>query len=96
MPIDINIGSWMDNQTPAGFFLGSSKEYVLDYYSGLTDDPELMLTYEYDSDETVDRSVADHSVTPGEIRVRRAQLVAVEQIEKDDGGVTGGIVPFQG
>ena len=86
----------MDNQTPAGFFLGSSKQYVLDYYSGLTDDPELMLTYEYDSDDTVDRTVADHTATPGEIRVRRAQLVGVEQIEKEeDGTVTGGIIPFQ-
>ncbi|MHA2051867.1 MAG: hypothetical protein ACW986_19845 [Promethearchaeota archaeon] len=79
-PIDITVGSWMNDGSPKGFFLGSSKEYVLDYYSGLTDDDELLLTYEYDKSDVVGDSWNNNVVTDGEVRVTKARLVNVEPI----------------
>jgi hypothetical protein len=81
MPIDIGIGSIMENNSPNfhGFFLGSTKQYVTDYYSGLTDDKELLLTYEFDDQDIIGNF--NHENCDGEIRVKKAKLIAVEELD---------------
>ena len=80
MPVDLTIGSYIEGGGSKGYFLGSSKQYVLDYYSGLTDDDELLLTYEYSKDDVLNDSWDQNVVTDGEVRVRKAKLVNIEKI----------------
>lgn len=60
-----------------GLFLGTSKKFVNDYYSGLTDYPDLLLTYEYD---TADVMSGDPKSSSGEVKVRKATLTDVEKV----------------
>jgi hypothetical protein len=85
LPVDITIGSVMENLSPSfhGFFLGSSKKYVLDYYSGLTEEDELLLTYSYSSEDVIGNQVESDRMCDGEVRVKRATLINIESIPKD-------------
>lgn len=59
-----------------GIYLSTSKDFVMTYYSGLSDE-EALLTYEIDpSDVTGDISAPD-----GEITASRAKLVKVEHLD---------------
>ena len=81
--IDLTIGGWMkDCPTSKGFYLGSSKEYVLTYYSGLTDDDELLLTYEFSKDDLLEGDPDSICSMGSELRVSQAQLIDKEEIAK--------------
>ncbi len=75
----LEIGSVEKSPTPQGLYLGTSKNFALDYYSGLTDDPELLLTYSFDMEDVLDGD--PNSPTPGEIRVQQMILVSIEPIQ---------------
>ena len=81
-PISIEIGNIIEAKNPKGFFLGSTKNYVLQYYSDLTDDEELLLTYEFDIEDLLS-SFPGKEETEGEIRVRKAKLINIETIDKN-------------
>jgi hypothetical protein len=63
-----------------GLFIGTTRKFCLDYYSGLTDMEELMLTYEISPSDIL-------TGTPereGEMSVRRAKLVKVEKLGNEE------------
>lgn len=57
-----------------GFFLGTTKEFVIDYYSGLTDERDALLTYTYSSDDLISGNPDEE----GEVKVGKATLVGIE------------------
>jgi hypothetical protein len=63
-----------------GVYLGTSKKFVLDYYSGLTDDQELLLTFEYNPRDLIKGNPDED----GEIKVQRAKLYDVEKLNADE------------
>lgn len=46
--IDTQVGKVHKNEN--GFYLGTDESFVLEYYTELTDDQDIMLVYEYDKD----------------------------------------------
>ena len=66
MSYDIRVGATHDD-----LFLGTSEQFCLDYYTGGTDDQDMLLTYEYNIADVVSGE-PDHP--NGEVRVRRAVL----------------------
>lgn len=61
----------------SGLFLGTTKDFCLDYYSCKGEDgakPEMLLTYEFDDDDIL-RGQPDEN---GEVQVRKAKLVKKE------------------
>lgn len=79
-PININIGS-VEEYSGKGLFLGTSKDFCLDYYScGTADeDDELLLTYEYNLQDIIQ---GDPNYKNGEIQVKKAILVNIEPVDK--------------
>ena len=57
--------------TTGDTFLGTTEQFATDYYSGMTDDQELLLTYSYDEADIVS---GGDSMKGGEVRVSRARL----------------------
>jgi hypothetical protein len=92
-PIDLTINSWAESNSPQGIYLGSSQQFVIDYYSGMTDGEELLLTYSFNEEDAL--SLPDCSGCDSEIRVKRAQLVGIKHIDKDETGeIVYGVSPF--
>ncbi len=60
-------------------FLGTTEQFCLDYYSGIIDEPELLLTYSYDIADIVSGSPDSPN---SEIRVKKARLEAYKEIPK--------------
>lgn len=58
-------------------FLGTSEQFCIDYYSGLTDEAEMLMTYSYD-----DQDIISGSPDGGEVRVRQARLETWKEIPK--------------
>lgn len=67
--VNINIGA-----IDSSIYLGTSKDFCLDYYSGLTDDRDILLIYSYHESDIV----SGNSSSNGEVLVRKAQLKNVE------------------
>jgi len=59
-----------------GGFLGTTKKFATDYYSGLTDEKELLLTYEFRPEDIVSGAIDGE----GEVSVSQAKLMNIEQI----------------
>ena len=72
--INLVIGSIINTQQ---FFLGTSVEFVKSYYSGLTDENELLLTYQYQQKDIIK---GDPSGSSGEIVVKSAKLIKIDNI----------------
>jgi hypothetical protein len=64
------------------FYLGTSKQFVLDYYSDITDEDEVLLTYEYDESDIVSGGPPNHPLS--EIIVKRAKLIKIDPMIKDE------------
>lgn len=64
------------------FYLGTSKQFVLDYYSDMSDEDEVLLTYEYSDNDIVSGGPPDHSLS--EIVVKRAKLISIEPMLKNE------------
>lgn len=60
-----------------GVFLSPKKQYVIDYYSGLSDQ-EALLTFEFDVDDIISGNLEDREP---ELGVRRVKLVDIEVLE---------------
>lgn len=74
-PIELKIGE--QNQDLKGFFLGTSTEFATDYYTGLSDYDDVLLEYEYNSEDVLrGNPVEKHS----EIVVRKATLLKIIEI----------------
>jgi hypothetical protein len=61
---------------PNGMYLGTSRKFVMDYYSEMTEDSDVLLTYEYDAGDVLRGSPHED----GEILVRRARLIDVKEV----------------
>jgi len=61
-----------------GIYLGTNKQYVLDYYSGLADD-ERLLTFEFDEDDITTGNLTDQQV---EVSVSNAILKNIEEFDQ--------------
>lgn len=61
---------------PAGIFLGTTEAFVRDYYTGLTDLTDALITLEYHDDDVIEGDPEED----GEIKVSKAKVVEVELI----------------
>ena len=59
-----------------GLFLGTDKDFVVEYYSELTDKQDALLTYEYDLEDVVSGNPDEQ----GEVKVKKAKLISVQVI----------------
>ena len=60
-----------------GIHLGVSKEYVIGYFSGGTNDKDLLLTYEYIASDLLG---GDPNYQNGEVLVKQAKLIKTEEL----------------
>lgn len=61
-------------------YLGTSREYVINYFSGGTNDRDLLLTYQYDPKDVIK---GDPEFKNGEIVVKEARLINVEELKDE-------------
>lgn len=73
--ISLNPGSIERNT-----FLGTSKQFCLDYYTGNTDIGELLLTFSYSLGDVIS---GDPNSPDGEVQVRFATLISHEPIPEE-------------
>jgi len=73
--IDINKGDVIED--PNGIYLGTEEQFVLDFYTGLSDYDDLLLTYEYEDSDILKGSKHDKN---SEIIVRKAKLVDIKKL----------------
>jgi len=66
---------------PKGIYLGTSEQFCLDYYSGMTDGEELLLKYSYSTEDLIRGNPED---SDGEIIVKKATLLEVSKVQKND------------
>ena len=59
-----------------GMFLGTTKNFVIDYYSEMTDKEDALLVYEYDPEDVISGQPDEE----GEVKVTKAKLVSMEVI----------------
>ena len=71
--INLTIGSFSPNKT----YLGTSKQFCLDYYTGGTDDQDLLLTYEFNEQDVIQGDPFHHN---GEIIAKNTTLLNVEEV----------------
>ena len=62
---------------PQGIYLGASEEFVKDYYTGLTDDIDILMTYEFDEQDIIKNNGS-------EILVRQAMLKNKQVLPKQE------------
>jgi len=60
-------------------YLGTNEKFCIDYYQGITDEQELLLTYSYDTNDVISGS---DSVNGGEVLVRKARLEGYKSLNK--------------
>ena len=60
----------------SGMFLGTTKNFVIDYYSEMTDKEDALLVYEYDPEDVISGQPDEE----GEVKVTKAKLVSMEVI----------------
>ena len=64
-----------------GIYLCTSKEFVLKYYTGMSDDDDVLLTLEFDTADLLIGSLQDKE---SELAVRKAKIKAIEVIPNDN------------
>lgn len=71
-----------------GLYLGTVKEFALNYYSGMSNYPDALLTYSYSIDDLLagdpEMGLSKPPHDGGEIIVRQAKLVNVEYLPEDN------------
>lgn len=73
--VNITIGSIDKN-----IYLGTTRQFVLDYYSGGTDYQDLLLTYQFRPEDVIKGDPDDKGPGGGEIIVQQAKLIKVENV----------------
>ena len=76
LPLELAMGGW-DEMPGAGIYLGTSRRFCEEFYSGCTDMDDVLLTYEYEAGDLLG---GDPVQADGEVRVRCARLVAAENL----------------
>ena len=59
-----------------GIYISPNRDYVLDYYSGLSDE-EVLITFEYDVADIITGNLTDREP---EISVSKAKIINLEEI----------------
>lgn len=77
-PVDSRVGS-IEQPGGEGLFLGNTPSFAVDYYSGLTDYPDVLLTYEFSDDDLIN---GEPQSSDSEMTVRRAKLVGKKLLEE--------------
>lgn len=62
---------------PGGVYLGTTEQFVRDYYTGMTDEDEIILVYEYDPRDVVSGNPQD---SEGEVKVQKAKLTGTIRV----------------
>jgi len=75
---EISLKKGQITTNPEGVYLGNSKQYVIDYFSGGTNYQDLLLTYEYDSKDLIK---GDPEFLNGEVKVKSVKLIDIEKID---------------
>lgn len=75
-PLKLEIGR-VDSMSGNGIYLGSNRKFCEDYYCGLSDDQDVLLTYEYDDANILTGSPEGN----GEVTVRQATLISIEHLD---------------
>ena len=60
-----------------GMYLGTTEDFVKDYYTNLTNKRDALLTYEYLSEDVISGNMEES----GEIKVKKAKLESIEILE---------------
>lgn len=91
VPINIQIGNISTSNSQNGIYLGYPKDFCMNYYAGGTDGEELLLTYEFGANDVLNKNILPdiNGSNEQEIRVKKAKLVKIEHIQKDDDIATG-------
>ena len=74
--IDLTVGSEIQ-MGGQGLYLGTSREFCESYYSGLTDDQDMLLTYTYSSEDILS---GDPNHPNSDIQVSKARLQSYELV----------------
>lgn len=74
--IDLTVGSEIQMEGK-GVYLGTSREFCENYYSGLTDDQDMLMTYSYELEDIIS---GDPNHPNSEIQVRKARLINYELV----------------
>lgn len=77
--LDVEITNGKTYQYKKGTHLGTSRDYVIDYFSGGTDYEDLLLTYEYDERDLLK---GDPEHKNSEIIVKKAKLIDIELLKE--------------
>lgn len=76
---DLKIGTvWLG--TAKGLYLANKKSFCLDFYSGMSDDPDVLLTFEVDPKDVLNPEGLTPPHLGDEVLVRKAKLVKVEHV----------------
>lgn len=71
-----------------GLYLGTIKDFVFNYYSGMSAYPDVLLTYRYDISDLLrgdpEEGISKPPHDGGEITVRKATLVDIEYLPEDN------------
>lgn len=78
--LNIQIGQTL-NFGGEGLFLGTTKEFCTNYYSGGTDDQDALITFEYSPQDLIKGDPHHHD---GEVQVTKAKIVNIELLPKED------------
>jgi hypothetical protein len=76
VPLTLAVGAISEMPGP-GLFLGTDMDFCLNYYTGLTDGDDVLLTYSFNS---TDVTRGDPASPSGEVCVSRARLVAARNL----------------
>jgi len=76
VPVNSKIGTTSEPQGK-GLYLGTSKKFVIDFYTGLSDYKDVLLTYRYDIKHIMNGDPDED----GEITVTKATLVDKEVLQ---------------
>mgnify|MGYP001250317938 CR=1 FL=1 len=72
---DISEGDVVSNSD--GFYLGTSKEFVQDYYSGLNDYSDALISFKYNESDVISGSPREE----GEVKVLKAIVSSIDILD---------------
>ena len=75
-----NVKKGKVEKTDKGLYLGTTRDFSVDYYSGQTDYDDLLLTCEYYSDDIIK---GDPTSRSGEVVVKQYKIIKIEFLENE-------------
>lgn len=74
LAFDLRLGANL-SMSGDGVYLSNSRDLVVDYYTGITDNDEVLLTLEYDDKDLIDGNLLDKE---SELTVKKAKIIGAE------------------